>query len=143
MRPCAALVPGDSGIADATGRALRSGEIIAALNAQPDAGDVEAVVAILSRCMVTRVGAREIAEKIAAHYAAERAALASQAETMRGALEIIVRNDRSREYEHHEKRPWDGKKPSEASTGTKWLTPREIAKDALRALDGKATRANE
>lgn len=50
-------------------------------------------------------------------------------------LEAIVRNDRSREYEHHEKRPSDGKKPSEASSGTKWATPREIAKNALRALD--------
>lgn len=38
-------------------------------DAQPNTGDVEAIVAILSKCMVTRVGAREIAQEIVAYFA--------------------------------------------------------------------------
>ena len=64
--------------------------------------------------------------------AARESALRAERERLRAALENIIRNDRSREYEHHEKRPWDGKKPSEVGVGTRWLTPREIAKDALK-----------
>ena len=71
----------------------------------------------------------------ALYVAYREAALRAWIAETRKCLEAIVRNDRSREYEHHEKRPSDGKTPREASTGTKWLTPREIARGALRALD--------
>jgi hypothetical protein len=47
-------------------------------------------------------------------------------------LLTIVRNDKTT-YEHHEKRRWDGRDPSEDG-GTIWLTPREMARNALRLL---------
>lgn len=49
-------------------------------------------------------------------------------ERLRTALRNAARNDRSR-YNHHEPRPFDGKKPS---PGTIWLTPREIARSVLQ-----------
>lgn len=49
-------------------------------------------------------------------------------ERLRTALRNATRNDRSR-YNHHEPRPFDGKKPS---PGTIWLTPREIARGVLQ-----------
>ena len=45
-------------------------------------------------------------------------------------LRAIAMSDRTT-YEHHEKRPRDGKKPE---GGTIWLTPREMAIAALRAM---------
>jgi hypothetical protein len=53
---------------------------------------------------------------------------ANEIERLRTALRDCARNDRSR-YNHHEPRPFDGKKPS---PGTIWLTPREIARSVLR-----------
>jgi len=50
-------------------------------------------------------------------------------------LERIARNDRT-QYEHHEARPSDGKKPSEEG-GTCWLTPAQIARKALEGLEVK------
>jgi len=47
-------------------------------------------------------------------------------------LRDIYRNDRTH-YEHHEPRSWDGKTP-DSYDGTIWLTPREIAVHALRAM---------
>ena len=47
-------------------------------------------------------------------------------------LQEIVRNDATY-YAHHEPRRWDGRKPSERG-GTIWLTPKELATGALRAL---------
>lgn len=45
------------------------------------------------------------------------------------ALRACERNDKTA-YEHHEPRP-DGKKPSRGG-GTIWMTPKEIANEALR-----------
>ena len=45
-------------------------------------------------------------------------------------LRTIAMNDRTT-YEHHESRPRDGREPE---GGTIWLTPREMAIDALKAL---------
>ena len=44
----------------------------------------------------------------------------------------IVRNDATT-YDHHQARRWDRKKPADAG-GTIWLTPREMARQALRHL---------
>jgi len=43
----------------------------------------------------------------------------------------IWKNDKT-EYEHHEARPFDGEKPRDVDGGSIFLTPREIAEDALR-----------
>lgn len=49
-------------------------------------------------------------------------------------LQAIYRNDETH-FEHHQVRRWDGKDPHEAGfDGTIWQTPREIARNALRAL---------
>lgn len=45
------------------------------------------------------------------------------------ALQRIIKNDNSY-YDHHQARP-DGKTPREVDGGTKFLTPREIAIQAL------------
>jgi hypothetical protein len=37
-------------------------------------------------------------------------------------------------YRHHEPRKLDGKRPEEDGGGTIWLTPRELALNALRAM---------
>ena len=50
------------------------------------------------------------------------------------ALRHAARNDKT-EYCHHEPRPWDGKTPREKGRGTRWLTPREIARQALDEPD--------
>lgn len=47
-------------------------------------------------------------------------------------LQTIYRCDKTR-YDHHEKRTWDGKLPEDEG-GTIWLTPREMAGQALRFL---------
>ena len=48
------------------------------------------------------------------------------------ALRAIAMNDRTT-YDHHEKRPRDGRAPGEDG-GTIWITPREIAIGALKAM---------
>jgi hypothetical protein len=48
-------------------------------------------------------------------------------------LQAIVRNDETH-FEHHQPRRWDGKKPSEAGGGSIFLTPREMARRALKFL---------
>lgn len=53
---------------------------------------------------------------------------ANEIERLRTALRNAARNDKTR-YNHHETRPFDGKKPS---PGTIWLTPREIARSVLQ-----------
>lgn len=46
----------------------------------------------------------------------------------------VAMNDRTH-YEHHEARPRDGRVPGEdGASGTIWLTPRELALAALRAM---------
>jgi hypothetical protein len=53
---------------------------------------------------------------------------------MENALRAIVANDRTT-YRHGQVRP-DGKKPSEAEIpGSIWLTPKEIAENALKHLE--------
>lgn len=47
-------------------------------------------------------------------------------------LQEIVRNDTTR-YDHHEARRWDGRTP-DSKGGTIWLTPKEMARQALRYL---------
>jgi len=51
---------------------------------------------------------------------------------LRRVLLAIEANDLT-EYEHHQPRRSDGLAPS-ATGGTKWLTPREIARNALDGL---------
>lgn len=55
-------------------------------------------------------------------------------------LRSIVRNDQSATYAHHERRAWDNACPRDIDpTGpTRWLTPREIAIAAIRAMDEQA-----
>ena len=55
---------------------------------------------------------------------------------LEAALRSCARNDKTR-YEHHEARPFDGRRPAqvEGTAGTIWLTPREIARQALRERD--------
>lgn len=48
-------------------------------------------------------------------------------------LQTIVRNDETR-FEHHQPRRWDGKVPSDVGSGSIWLTPREVARSALKRL---------
>ncbi len=60
------------------------------------------------------------------------ASLAAMIVKLQLALRNAARNDKSR-YDHHEPRPWDGKKPD--PDGTIWLTPREIARHALQEPD--------
>lgn len=55
-------------------------------------------------------------------------AMAVEIEGLKQALRNCARNDRS-SYSHHEPRPFDGTQPS---PGSIWLTPREIARGALR-----------
>ena len=55
------------------------------------------------------------------------------------ALRAAARNDKSH-YDHHEPRPFDGMKPMDdrlpsEQRGSIWLTPREIARRALREPD--------
>jgi hypothetical protein len=51
---------------------------------------------------------------------------------MTKAFRYVALADRTT-YEHHEKRPRDGKRPEEIG-GTIWLTPREVALDVLKGL---------
>ncbi len=53
-------------------------------------------------------------------------------EYLRGRAEVVIENDKTC-YDHHEPRP-DGKNPREDG-GTCWLTPKEIAKYMLLAID--------
>jgi hypothetical protein len=48
-------------------------------------------------------------------------------------LQAIVRNDETH-FEHHQPRRWDGKAPSDVGSGSIWLTPREMARRALKHL---------
>lgn len=48
-------------------------------------------------------------------------------------LQQIVRNDETR-FDHHQARRWDGRRPGEEGSGSIWLTPKDLAKRALRLL---------
>ena len=50
-------------------------------------------------------------------------------------LQEVVRNDETR-FSHHQPRRFDGKDPK-AAGGTIWLTPREMARRALRKLGAR------
>jgi hypothetical protein len=70
---------------------------------------------------------------------AVRQALAARIVELERALRAAARNDKSR-YDHHEPRPFDGMRPMDESMppeqrGSIWLTPREIARRALREPD--------
>lgn len=49
------------------------------------------------------------------------------------ALRVIITNDKTH-YQHHEPRPYDGRRPTgfALGAGTIFLTPREVAQNALR-----------
>ena len=55
--------------------------------------------------------------------------LITKIEKLEAALRAVARNDQSH-YSHHQRRHWDGKRPTEVGS-TIWLTPREIARTAL------------
>jgi len=73
--------------------------------------------------------AQRIGEALGAANA-RAASVALALDKTAAALRAICRADRTT-YNHHERRPWDGKAPREAG-GTIWLTPREQAARALR-----------
>jgi len=80
-----------------------------------------------------RVGELEGEDEKRATYTIQIAAIATENQRLREALEMCERNDSSKEYEHHEKRPFDDKTPREdGADGTCWLTPRCIAREALK-----------
>lgn len=54
-------------------------------------------------------------------------------ESLRDALRWCARNDATPIYRHHAMRAYDMKTPAETgATGTRWLTPREIARAELK-----------
>jgi hypothetical protein len=55
-----------------------------------------------------------------------------QIENMKQALNAIIENDKT-QYGHHQPRP-NGDMP-EKTGGTIWMTPREIARSALKDLE--------
>jgi hypothetical protein len=60
---------------------------------------------------------------------------ALEVERLKTALRRCARNDATA-YDHHDPRRWDGKKPGESvPPGSIWLTPREIARAALKEPD--------
>lgn len=58
-------------------------------------------------------------------------ALQARCDALAEALRKCQKNDKTY-YKHHEARPYDGALPQE-NYGTCWLTPREIARQALEA----------
>ena len=64
-----------------------------------------------------------------------RCDLESEVKALKAALREAARNDCS-QYEHHDPRPWDGRRPAEVESGaTIWLTPRAIARGILGEPD--------
>jgi hypothetical protein len=79
--------------------------------------------------------ARDDLLKLAVTSADQRIAFQDEIERLKTALRQCARNDAT-EYDHHDPRRWDGKKPSESvPPGSIWLTPREIARAVLKEPD--------
>lgn len=85
--------------------------------------------ALKARCDAMEKALLDAQEKLVSNPISDT--LRFRCDALAEALRKCQKNDKTY-YKHHEARPYDGALPQE-SYGTCWLTPREIARQALEA----------